>query len=59
MADDTGNCHLIEINASPSLERSFVLDEIIKQSLVDDIIDLVNSVKFNEEALCDVLNERL
>lgn len=26
MIDTEGNCHLIEINASPSLERTFLID---------------------------------
>jgi len=38
MVDDQLNCYLIEINSSPSLERSYMIDELIKQSLIDDII---------------------
>ena len=36
--DEDMKCWLIEVNASPSLEKEFLIDEIIKQQLVDDII---------------------
>lgn len=49
MLDDTGQCSLIEINASPSLERSYMIDDIIKQSLIDDIIEIVNPPVFSKE----------
>ena len=42
MVDDKGHCDLIEINSSPSLERSFIIDEIIKQNLIDDAMEIVN-----------------
>lgn len=48
MVDQDGHCHLIEINASPSLERSYLLDEIVKQNLVDDIFDIVDPPDFDK-----------
>lgn len=42
MIDTDSNCHLIEINASPSLERTYMIDEVVKQSLIDDILDIVD-----------------
>ena len=59
MIDDESNCHLIEINASPSLERSYLLDEIVKQSLIDDILDIVDPPDFDKQQLLDVMAERL
>ncbi len=59
MVDDTGQCSLIEINASPSLERSYMIDDIIKQSLIDDIIQIVNPPAFSKEEAINVMNERL
>ena len=59
MIDKQGQCHLIEINASPSLERSFLIDEIVKQSLVDDIIDIIDPPDFDKGEFLDVISERL
>jgi hypothetical protein len=59
MIDTDGGCHLIEINASPSLERSHLIDEVIKQSLIDDIMDIVDPPDFDKEQLLDIMSERL
>ena len=59
MVDTDCKCHLIEINASPSLERSYLIDEVVKQSLIDDILDIVDPVDFDKEALLDIMAERL
>lgn len=59
MIDTSGACHLIEINASPSLERSYMIDEIVKQSLIDDILDIVDPPNFDKEQLLDIMSERL
>jgi hypothetical protein len=59
MIDTGGACHLIEINASPSLERSYMLDEVVKQSLIDDILDIVDPPAFDKQQLLDVLAERM
>jgi tubulin polyglutamylase TTLL5 len=59
MIDTEGACHLIEINASPSLERSYMIDEIVKQSLIDDILDIVDPPNFDKEQLLDIMGERL
>lgn len=50
---------MIEINASPSLERSYMIDEIVKQSLIDDILDIVDPPNFDKEQLLDIMSERL
>lgn len=36
--DDNLKCWLLEVNSSPSLEKEFPIDQIIKQQLVDDIV---------------------
>lgn len=36
-----------------------MLDEIIKQNLIDDIIDIVDPPQFNKKELIDVLSERI
>jgi tubulin polyglutamylase TTLL5 len=47
MLDDSLKCWLIEVNSSPSLEKDFMIDEIIKQQLVDDAIEVVEPVDFD------------
>lgn len=47
MLDDSLKCWLIEVNSSPSLEKDFIIDEIIKQQLVDDTIEVVEPVDFD------------
>ena len=59
MVDTDGGCHLIEINSSPSLERSYMLDEVIKQALIDDIIDIVDAPNFDKDELLSVIGERM
>lgn len=59
MIDQEGQCHLIEINSSPSLERSYMLDEIVKQNLIDDIMDIVDPPDFDKAELLDVFSERI
>ena len=49
MIDDQLNCYLIEVNSSPSLERSYMIDELIKQSLIDDIIELLSPPNFDRK----------
>jgi len=36
--DQDRKCWLLEVNSSPSLEKEFTLDQVIKQQLVDDIV---------------------
>lgn len=59
MIDDNLNCYLIEVNSSPSLERSYMIDELIKQSLIDDIIELIDPPNFDRQECCEVFTERL
>jgi tubulin polyglutamylase TTLL5 len=48
MVDQNCNCYLIEINSSPSLERSYMIDEIVKQNLIDDILNIVDPPDFDK-----------
>ena len=50
---------MIEVNSSPSLARENIFDELIKQQLVDDIIELVDPILFDRKRLCEVLERRL
>ena len=56
MVDRDSQCHLIEINSSPSLERSYLIDEIVKQSLIDDIFDIINPPNFDKTEFLDVIS---
>lgn len=47
--DDEGKCWLLEVNSSPSLSREYILDDIVKQQLIDDTIDLVDPILFDRE----------
>ena len=54
--DTDSNVHLIEVNASPSLERTYLIDEIVKQSLIDDIVDLLDVINFDRQECINVIN---
>ena len=53
--DSDMKCWLLEINSSPSLERSNVLDDEIKLPLVRDIMKIVEPVEVDKLALINVL----
>lgn len=59
MIDSDFKCWLIEINSSPSLARETLLDDMIKQRLIDDTIDLVDPVDFDRKRLFEVLERRI
>ena len=50
---------LLEINASPSLARDHLLDDIIKQKLIDDSIDLLDPIDYDRKRLFEVLERRI
>ena len=57
--DRNYRCWLLEINSSPSLERSNVLDDEIKIPLVRDIIKIVDPVDIDKLALLNVLERMI
>lgn len=57
--DDNLKCWLIEINSSPSLGRMNLLDDMVKQRLIDDTIDLIECVDFDRKRLVEVLERRI
>lgn len=59
MIDSNLKCWLIEVNMSPSLERSNVLDDQVKLQLVDDILKVVDVPAINRGSLIEVLNRRI
>jgi hypothetical protein len=59
MIDDNGRWWLVEINSSPSLAREHLLDDIVKQRLIDDTIDLVDPLDFDRKRLFEVLERRI
>jgi hypothetical protein len=59
MIDADYKCWLIEINSSPSLSRETLLDDMIKQRLIDETIDMVDPVDFDRKKLFEVLERRI
>ena len=53
--DTNFRCWLLEINSSPSLERTNVLDDEIKLPLVKDIIKIIDPIDIDKLALLNVL----
>jgi hypothetical protein len=50
---------LIEVNASPSLARENALDQRVKNSLIRDIIELLDVAPYDRAALARVMRKRL
>jgi len=57
--DEDLRCWLIEINSSPSLACDTLLDDMIKQRLIDDTIDLINPLDFDRKRLVEVVERRI
>lgn len=57
--DEDMKCMLLEINSSPSLACGTLLDDMIKQRLIDDTIDLVDPIDFDRKRLFEVLERRI
>ena len=47
------------MNSSPSLSRDTILDDIVKQQLIDDIVELVDPMLFDRKKLLEVLERRI
>ena len=56
--DSDLKCWLLEVNSSPSLQKEYTLDKIIKQQLVDDIIQIVNPLNYDRQRLLEVVERR-
>ena len=50
---------LLEINSSPSLARDTVLDDVIKQKMIDDTISLLDPIDYDRKRLFEVLERRV
>lgn len=50
---------LLEINSSPSLSRETMLDDIIKQKMIDDTISLLDPIDFDRKRLFEILERRV
>jgi hypothetical protein len=59
MIDSKLKCWLIEINQSPALSTDTILDELVKQNLIYDTIDLVSAINFDRKRLVEVLQRRI
>lgn len=59
IVNSVGICKLIEVNISPSLERSNVLDDEIKLRLIKDTINIIDPPKINKHGLVEIINRRL
>lgn len=55
--DKNYKCWLLEINSSPSLERTNVLDDQIKLPLVDDLLNIINPININRKYLVNMLEK--
>jgi tubulin polyglutamylase TTLL5 len=56
--DEDQRCWLLEVNSSPSLEKEFTLDRVIKQQLVDDIVEVVAPLNYDRQRLLEVVHRR-
>ena len=52
-------CWLLEINSSPSFSTETLLDDMIKQKLIDDTIDLINPIDYDRKRMFEVLERRI
>jgi Tubulin-tyrosine ligase family len=59
MIDQNLQSWLVEINSSPSLARENYLDDLIKQQLIDDTLDLIDPTYFNKIELLKVMERRI
>lgn len=59
IVDDNLKCWLLEVNSSPSLSRDTILDDIVKQQLIDDIVELVDPILFDRKKLLEVIERRI
>lgn len=57
--DDNMVPWLLEVNASPSLSRDNDLDHKVKNSLIHDIISLLDVLPYNREKLVEILKKRI
>lgn len=59
LIEDNSKVQLIEVNSSPSLSRDNLLDDMVKQRLIDDTIDLIDPIDFDRKRLFEVLERRI
>ncbi|KAH8073599.1 hypothetical protein JL721_2902 [Aureococcus anophagefferens] len=59
LIDADSRCWLIEVNASPSMARETSLDADVKERCIRDVINLVDPVPYDRDALVDVFDKRL
>ena len=57
--DSNLKCWLLEINSSPSLARTSVLDDVVKLKLVEDCLNVVNPIDFDRAELIEMLERRM
>jgi len=58
MLDDRLKVWLIEVNSSPSMGQEHLLDEQVKQPLINDTIQLVDPMAFDRRRLTEALQRR-
>lgn len=59
MMDSKMKVWLIEVNSSPSMGQEHLLDEHVKQPLINDTIDLVEPMEFDRRSFAEVLHRRV
>jgi len=42
MIDADGRCSLIEVNSSPQMSKDCLIDELVKQKMIEEIVDIID-----------------
>ena len=59
MIDGDGHCSLIEVNSSPQMSKDCLIDELVKQKMIEEIIDIVDPHQIDYSELIKGLNQYL
>lgn len=47
MLDADGRCSLIEVNSSPQMSNDCLIDELVKQKMVEEIVDIIDPAQID------------
>lgn len=57
MIDGDGRCSLIEVNSSPQLSKDCLIDELVKQKMIEEIIDIVDPQQIDYDEFLKALDK--